>query len=138
MPVKTPAVVRHPRHSASLTIAFADDIPEIQALAREWLTAAGHRVMCAADGGELTRLSHDHHFDVVITDVMMPERDGLEVISALKKSQPGVRIIAISGGGTVLPATDCLRDAKRLGADAVLAKPFNRSQFMQAVEHVIA
>lgn len=119
-----------------LRIAVVDDVPEIRELARVWLSAAGHSVACAAHGIELGRMSCDHRFDVVITDVMMPEADGLEVIGGLRQSYPGTRIIAISGGGITMLADDCLRVAKRLGADDVLPKPFNRAQLLAVLARV--
>ena len=118
----------------TLTFAVADDVPEIRVLATQWLTAAGHRVHCAADGVELLQLVRDHPVDVVITDVMMPESDGFEVIRAVKASRPEVKIVTISGGATVMPMEDCLRVAKALGADAVLAKPFKRIQLLAVIE----
>jgi CheY-like chemotaxis protein len=132
--MKTSTAVPAPRRAISpLTIAFADDVPEIRQLAREWLTHAGHTVVCAENGRELTQLWRERHFDLVITDVMMPESDGFEVIAELKKLHRGIRVIAISGGGTVMPTQDCLRVAHRLGADAVLAKPFTRLQLIAAI-----
>jgi CheY-like chemotaxis protein len=119
-----------------LSIAIADDMPEIQLLAREWLTSAGHHVMCVENGRELTRLAQERHLDLVVTDVMMPESDGFEVLADIKRYQPQIRVIVISGGGTVMDTNDCLRVAMRLGADAVLAKPFNRAQFMAMIEQV--
>ncbi|HVU34157.1 MAG TPA: response regulator [Opitutaceae bacterium] len=116
-----------------MAIAVADDIPEIQALACLWLQAEGHSVHCAPDGRALERLARAHRLDMVITDIVMPESDGLEVIMRLKRSQPTVRIIAMSGGGSVMAANDCLKIAQRLGADAVLTKPFNRAQLLAAV-----
>ena len=119
--------------ATSLTIAIADDMPDIQALAREWLTTAGHRVFCAGNGEELLRIMEEQSVDVVITDVVMPERDGFEVIRAVKESHPHVQIITISGGATVMPANNCLRVASALGADVVLAKPFTRKQLFNAL-----
>jgi CheY-like chemotaxis protein len=117
-----------------LTIALADDMPEIQALAATWLSGAGHTVLCAANGAELLRMLRDKQVDVVITDVMMPQNDGFEVIQAVKKLYPGVKIITISGGADVMPMRDCLRVARALGADAVLAKPFNKVQLFTALD----
>lgn len=94
-------------------------------------------VTCVANGLELTRLARDTHLDVVITDVMMPERDGLEVITELRKSHPSIRIIATSGGGAAMEAADCLYVAKRLGAHATLKKPFNQAQLLKALHDVI-
>lgn len=121
-------------HAKPLTIAVADDMPEIQALAATWLSALGHTVVCALNGAELLRIVGAKPVDVVITDVMMPEKDGFEVIRALKSSFPNVKIISISGGADVMPKSDCLRVAKALGADVVVAKPFNRAQLLAAVD----
>jgi CheY-like chemotaxis protein len=122
----------------ALSIAFADDVPEIRELARGWLTAEGHDVVCAANGLQLVDLWRDRNFDLVITDVMMPESDGFEVIATLKAAHPNTKIIAISGGGVTMISNDCLRVAHRLGATAVLAKPFNRADLMGVIRHVMS
>jgi CheY-like chemotaxis protein len=122
----------------TLTIALADDMPEIQTLASTWLRAAGHAVICADNGRDLLRLIEHRQVDVVISDVMMPESDGFEVITALKETHPDIKILSISGGASVMPAKDCLRVAKALGAHGVLAKPFNRAQLMRALDEVRA
>jgi DNA-binding NtrC family response regulator len=75
---------------------------------------------------------------LVITDILMPDGDGLEVISELKKARPSARIIAMSGGGSHLRAEDCLKFAKGLGAHDVLMKPFNREQFVKLVNHQLS
>lgn len=119
-----------------LEIAVADDVTDIQRLIREWLTHLGHKVTCVGNGLELVKLCAARRFDIVITDVMMPESDGFEVVTALKQTRPDVRIIVISGGGRVMAASDSLRVAQRLGADAVLAKPFSGAQLMAAVAQI--
>jgi DNA-binding NtrC family response regulator len=70
---------------------------------------------------------------MVITDILMPDGDGLEVITELKRAQPSVRVIAMSGGGSHLRAAECLKFARGLGAHAVLLKPFNREQLIDVV-----
>lgn len=122
--------------AAGLVIAVADDVTAMQAVLREWLTAAGYVVMCAGNGEELCRIARDRRLDLVLTDVMMPERDGFEVINELKKSDPKLKIIAMSGGGATMRGHDCLRVARRLGADAILAKPFTRAELMEAIGSV--
>jgi CheY-like chemotaxis protein len=69
----------------------------------------------------------------VITDILMPDGDGIEVIRALKKAQPHVRIIAVSGGGRHLEASECLKLASGLGAHGVLRKPFRREELLRLV-----
>lgn len=121
-----------------LAIAFADDVAEICDLVRGWLVADGHDVSCFPNGRALAERCREKVFDLVITDVMMPDGDGFEVIANLKTTQPNTRVIAVSGGGITMHTKDCLRVAHRLGAVAVLAKPFNRAEFMAVVKQAIA
>ncbi len=109
---------------------------EIQNLVRDWLGGSGHNIACASSGSEVAKLLKKQHFDLVITDILMPDGDGLEVMTELKKTQPWARVLAISGGGAYLRAIDCLSVAKGFGAHAVLLKPFNRQQLLEAVERV--
>lgn len=116
-----------------LSVVVVDDVVEIQQVVEHWLNAVGCRVRCASSGQEVVRLLRSQKFDLIITDVLMPEGDGLEVIAEVKRAQPLARVLAISGGGSHLPANDCLKFAKGLGAHAVLLKPFNREQLLAAV-----
>jgi DNA-binding response OmpR family regulator len=75
--------------------------------------------------------------DLVVTDIIMPNREGIETIVALKKASPSVKVIAISGGYRVGPA-DFLHLAGHVGADAVLAKPFKLSALLDAAEALLA
>ena len=75
--------------------------------------------------------------DLVVTDIIMPNREGIETIVALKKASPSVKVIAISGGYRVGPA-DFLHLARHVGADAVLAKPFKLSALLDAAEALLA
>jgi CheY-like chemotaxis protein len=120
----------------NLSVIVADDVEGIQDLVGHWLEAAGHAVMRVSTGQAATQLLKRRHFDLVITDIIMPDGDGLELILELKQASPDVRILAISGGGRHMQATDCLKMAKNLGAHAVLLKPFNRDQLSAAVEQV--
>lgn len=120
----------------NISVIVADDVEGIQDLVGHWLTAAGHVVMCVSTGQAATQLLKHCHFDLVITDIIMPDGDGLELILELKQASPEVRILAISGGGRHMQATDCLKMAKNLGAHALLLKPFNRDQLSAAVEQV--
>jgi CheY-like chemotaxis protein len=119
-----------------LSVVVADDVQEIRDLVEKWLRGAGCSVMSAASGSEVSRLLRSQQFDLIITDVIMPDGDGLEVISDARRLQPKARVLAISGGGNHLPAQDCLMFAKGLGANAVLLKPFNRERLLDAVSHV--
>ena len=111
-------------------------MPEIRILASHWLSAEGHTVISAEDGRELLELVYSRNVDVVITDVMMPEADGFEVLSAVKRWRSTIRVLTISGGAPVMPMQNCLRIAKALGADGVLPKPFNRERLLEAIDRL--
>jgi len=122
-----------PGSQTSLSIAVADDVEGIRELIRLWAHDAGHRVVCASDGASLITIMRSNRFDLVITDVLMPDGDGLEVILELRKNRFNPRILAISGGGRHWRAPDCLKVAKGLGAHAILQKPFTRHDLFAAI-----
>jgi CheY-like chemotaxis protein len=117
----------------NMSVIVADDVEGIQDLVGHWLEEAGHSVVCVSSGQAAMQQLKARHFDMVITDIIMPDGDGLEVILGLKQVQSSVRILAISGGGRHIEAGDCLKMAKNLGAHALLLKPFNREQLLGAM-----
>lgn len=117
-----------------LVLVIEDDTVLLSAMT-DWLKAEGYRVMAAADGGRGLDLFRQMKADIVVTDIIMPEREGIETLMALKALAPETPILAISGGGRV-PAGDFLTLAKSLGADGVLAKPFRREAFLERVRTV--
>jgi CheY-like chemotaxis protein len=116
-----------------LSILLADDEKDIRFLVSGWLERAGHNVTCAVNGTEARVLAQIKAFDLVVTDVLMPEMDGVELIRELKKIRPAARVLAMSGGGRIMESADCLRLAQGLGAHAAVMKPFSREQFLAAV-----
>jgi CheY-like chemotaxis protein len=102
-----------------------------------FLESAGHRVVSAADGREGLQILAEQPIDVVFTDILMPEKDGLEFISDARQIHPGLPIIAISGGGTVMSTEYCLRAAKSFGATGVVQKPFSRDELFAALEKAL-
>jgi DNA-binding NtrC family response regulator len=121
-----------------LSILVADDEENIRSLVHDWLAAAGHNVTSAADGKQARDAIRDHRFDLVITDVLMPDADGLDVIGELKRTHPTTRILAISGGGRYVDGDDCLKMALGLGARAAVMKPFNWAQLQIGIEQAMA
>jgi len=117
----------------SCSILVIDDEPALREILSQVLTDAGHRVVGAGNGKEASKALTTGAFDVVLTDVIMPEKDGMQVISELRKKFPEVRIIAMSGGGHV-PRDQYLKIAKGLGAHAVLEKPFANQKLLDTVE----
>lgn len=99
------------------------------------LESAGHTVASAENGLQAPKVMVTQKFDIVITDLLMPERDGLEFITEIRKQYPEVKIIAMSGGGHI--ARDSyLRIAKTFGAHLLLEKPFNQAGVLGAVDAV--
>jgi CheY-like chemotaxis protein len=113
-------------------ILLIDDDDAVRTALRLTLIHFGHTVVEARNGKEGVALFPHAAADVVITDIVMPEKEGLEVLMDLQKKQPSVKIIAISGGGRVSPE-DYLRTAKALGAAKVLAKPFSNEDLLAAI-----
>ena len=97
-----------------------------------YLRGGGHQVRVAGNGVAGLALFAQEAADLVIADIFIPEKDGLEVIRELRARSPELPVIAISGGGSV-PAGDVLRLARVLGASEVLAKPVSRSDLLSAV-----
>jgi DNA-binding NtrC family response regulator len=121
----------------SLSILVADDEDSIRSLLEHFLNNAGHRVVIVGNAREACEEMAKQMFDLVITDVLMPEGDGLDLITELKKVQPKARILAISGGGRYLEGSDYLKLAKGLGAHSALMKPFTWQQLQDAINIVL-
>ena len=119
------------------SILVIEDDADIRALYCRILSQAGHAVTEAEDGNVGMRLYRQQHRDIVITDIIMPEKEGIETIMELVRESPDVRIIAISGGGQATPGSTCLHLAKRLGAATTLAKPFSKQELLNAVQEVL-
>ncbi|MEO7862248.1 MAG: response regulator [Nitrospirales bacterium] len=113
------------------SILLIDDNDEIRALLRRILEEAGCFVMDAANGREGLRQFRHTPVDLVITDLLMPDSDGLEVIMALRHESPHVRIIALTGGEG---EPNLLTVAKLLGAHLTMKKPLEMTEFLKAVQ----
>lgn len=110
-------------------ILLVDDEPMIREGLKMALEMEGHRAFTAADGNEAIRMVEESKPQLIITDIIMPESDGIEVICTVKESNPDIKILAISGGGRI-SANDHLRIARQLGATGVLAKPFSTEELI--------
>ncbi len=99
------------------------------------LRTRGHDVAEAADGRKGLALFGKNPADVVITDIIMPEMEGIQAIREFRKIAPQVKIIAISGGGRA-GSTDYLTLAQQLGADATLSKPFRNQELFETVDRL--
>ena len=113
-------------------IIVIEDEPAIRRLVVRILGRAGHEVREAGNGRDGVALHRTDPADLVITDLFMPEQDGIETIQQIREFAPGTPIIAMSGGGS-RGNTDSLADAELLGAEAVLPKPFSPEDLERAV-----
>ena len=113
-------------------ILVIDDEPQIRTLLREALEIAGHQVLEAGNGKEGLRAYQAQPADLVITDILMPEKEGLECILELRRIDPGVRVFAISGGSRFVQK-DVLDLARRFGARRTFWKPFDLERVVGAV-----
>lgn len=103
------------------SILIAEDDKDLAGMLQAFLSVSGYDVRVVSDGRNVIKLCETRVPDLLITDVFMPDKDGLEVIQEARKSFPTVKILAMSGHPT---AQTMLSVALRLGADMVIAKPF--------------
>jgi DNA-binding response OmpR family regulator len=101
------------------------------------LVRAGYEIVAAGDGREGLRMHRASPADLILTDLIMPEKEGLETIVEIRRDFPQSRVIAMSGGGRHHPE-DFLPVARKLGAARTLAKPFTRDDLLTAVREVLA
>lgn len=111
-----------------------DDGSDQRMLLEEMLVTNGYEVESAKHGREALEKHRAKPADLVITDLFMPEFDGLELILALRKESPSVKVIAVSGNTA---ADKMLEVAQRLGTSAVLEKPFTQQQLLAAIKKVL-
>jgi DNA-binding response OmpR family regulator len=97
------------------------------------LASGGHEVTLAANGSEGILAYRRHPPDVVITDLVMPDKEGFETIADLRREHPGARIVAMSGGGRI-SGSSYLATARLLGVGALLPKPFDTRTLLAAVD----
>jgi two-component system, chemotaxis family, chemotaxis protein CheY len=118
------------------TILVVDDDASIRRMLVRILAGAGHEVTEAKGGREALRLFRAHHPAIIITDILMPEGEGIETIATLRREAASVAIIAMSGGDAA-GYMGYLDFASKLGADATLAKPFRPTELIAALDKVM-
>ena len=117
-------------------ILIIDDEPQIRSMLKLMLERDGYEVVEAPDGIEGIRIYRQSPADLIITDLIMPNKDGIGMIIDLKKEFPDVKIIAMSGGGLNKPE-GYLKGAKKLGAACTLTKPIDRNEMLGAIKDVL-
>lgn len=116
-----------------MRILIIDDNDELRNIIRRMLENEKHDVFDAENGiGGLKIIQNEPHIDLVITDLIMPEKEGLETIREIHKDFPEIKIIAMSGGGKI-DAQSYLPIAKGMGANVTLSKPFSRKDLLDVI-----
>ena len=118
-------------------ILVIDDAATVRQLVGRMLVEVGHSVLEAQDGDVGVALFQQHRPSLVITDLFMPNKEGIETIQEIRRLSPGTKIIAMSAS-TSATGKLYLGAAKKLGADAILAKPFEPAELLEVVDRLIA
>jgi CheY-like chemotaxis protein len=113
-------------------ILVVDDNPDMRGALKRLLQHLGYEVEAAGDGNQALGIHRARQVSLVITDIFMPGKEGMETIQAFKSEWPWVRVIAMSGGGDVARGS-YLQVARQVGADAVLQKPFTLESLQEAL-----
>ena len=119
------------------SILIVDDNPQIRDVLAEYVQLAGHQAALAENGKEALQHLVAHPVDVMILDIIMPEKDGLEVIMELLDRQMPCRVIAISGGAVGINQDYILQMSKKMKVDAILSKPFTYDLFTATLQDVL-
>ena len=117
-------------------VLVIDDEDSVRAMVEAALSHAGYTVLCAENGTEGLKVLDSQQLDLVITDILMPEKEGVETIVEIRQKTPDLRIIAMSGGGRV-HNMEPLKIAGGIGADVLLPKPFDLAKLLGVVESVL-
>ena len=117
-------------------ILIIDDDLQILDMLSQTLEREGYEVITASDGKEGLRLYRENPVDLIITDIIMPGKEGIETIMDLRREFPHVKIIAISGGGQI-DAEQYLSMAQKLGAQRTFIKPFARTELLKAIMELL-
>jgi CheY-like chemotaxis protein len=114
-------------------VLVVDDEPQIRDMLREWLTRSGYEVMDAPDGKQAIEILRKQSFDVVVADILMPEKDGLEVIMYLQRESPLTKCVAMSAPSNRV----FLQSAQLLGATRVVEKPVTGADIESAIKDAL-
>lgn len=117
-------------------ILVIDDDDQLRVFLRRILEKDGHEVADAPNGAVGIMIHRENPADLVITDIFMPEKEGISTIMDLNRNFPKVKIIAISGGGRA-HSVDYLELAKNLGAARAFQKPFDKADLLEAIKELL-
>ncbi|MBN2655704.1 MAG: response regulator [Spirochaetales bacterium] len=117
-------------------ILVIDDDEHIRELINIMLEGEGHTVVQAEDGMVGLKKLEEETFDLIITDIIMPNQEGIETIVQIKGKTPGIKILAISGGGRI-GSTNYLTLAENFGVDRTMSKPFYHKDFVDCIRELL-
>jgi len=123
--------------AAGKRILVTDDDPEIRTSLALALRSQGYQVDTACDGNDAIAKCEEHVPDLVMCDIFMPNKDGLDTMRELRQKHPHVKLIAFSGGGEYKLTTPLLI-AKHMGADRILTKPISMDELVTTVSELLA
>lgn len=118
------------------SVLLVDDAPLTCKLAARWLDE--HHTACVHTGADAMHALSRLHFDIVVSNTVLPDLDGFAMLRRVRESQPWVRIVAMTGRGESRSAFECGLQARECGADEVLLKPFGAEQLHTAVKNATA
>ncbi|MDH5785990.1 MAG: response regulator [Chromatiales bacterium] len=119
-------------------IMVVDDEAPVRNLLSDVLEKEGYEVFTAETGAEASEIFNSHNIDLIITDLVMPVKGGIDLIMEVKKKDKDTKIIAISGGGGITGRFDYLPIAKLVGATEIIAKPFRVAEIRSQVAKILA
>jgi len=117
-------------------ILVVDDEKDILEVLKDILVEAGHRVAVSTNGKHAVELAENEPFDLLLTDLIMPDKEGISIIREIRKTDSSIAIIAMSGGGYAEPAF-YLETAEGFGADITLTKPFTRVKLLNTIDQIL-
>ena len=120
--------------AAVRTILIIDDDDQLRGFLSELLSSKGFEIHTAKNGLDGLNAFRENKPDLVLTDIVMPEKEGLELIKLLKKEDPAIHIIAMTGGGNYGLGKNYLQLAEVLGASKALSKPFRTADLLSEIE----
>ncbi|MBF0448306.1 MAG: response regulator [Magnetococcales bacterium] len=119
-------------------ILVIDDDVQFLAYLHRILTNEGYEVGLASDGRQGQALIDEEKFDLLITDIFMPVKDGIEVLREIRRRKLEIKIICISGGGQNCSPEEALKIVHLLGADRILNKPFTKNDLLPLIRELLA
>jgi DNA-binding response OmpR family regulator len=118
-------------------ILIVEDDQQLREMLKQLLEGESFEVIDSGDGEEAIKTLHENEVDLMITDIIMPEKDGVSLVRDLRKQFPDLKIIAISGGSRHIDPQNPLKIVEKMGVDRTLTKPFKLSELLDVVRELV-